>query len=63
MRDRQLAQHDGVEQAEDGGVGADAECQGEHRHGREAGAAPHQPEGVAEVVRQHSNECMTCAGC
>src|SRR5579871_4987923 len=53
MCDRQLTQEDGIKQAENGGVGADAESQREHRDSRETGAAPHQPKRVAKVVPEH----------
>ena len=54
IRDRQLVQHDGIEQAEDRGIGADAERQREHCHSREAGIAAHQPESVSQVAPEHN---------
>ena len=53
VRDGQLAQHEGVEQTVDGGVGADRESQREHGHSREAEATPHQPQSIADVVQEH----------
>ena len=38
---RQLAQHDGIDQAEDGGICADAERQRDNHHGCKAGAFSH----------------------
>jgi hypothetical protein len=55
MLHRDLAQHHGVKQAVDGSVGADPECKREDSHGCEGGAAPHQPQGIADVVREHSH--------
>ena len=45
-------QQDGVDDGEDGGVGPDAEGQGEHRDGGEARALGHPAEGVLEVLYQ-----------
>src|SRR6185437_1624253 len=46
---RKRSQQGGVNQAEDGGVRAYAEGQGEQRHGGEAGGLEQHAEGVAEV--------------
>ena len=39
-----------VHRAEDGGVRRDAECDGEHRDGRESGAGPQNAQAVAQVL-------------
>ena len=44
------AQQQGVEQAENGGVGADAESQRENRDGGEGGRATHRSQAVADVL-------------
>jgi hypothetical protein len=47
---RDRLQHRRVDQAEDGGVGADAERQRQHRHRREDRAPGEEPERVSKVV-------------
>ena len=44
------AKHQRVDEAEDGGVGADAEREREDGHGRETGSPAHHPEGVPGVL-------------
>src|SRR5205823_11639553 len=53
----------GVDRAEDGRVGADAEREREHGHEREAGALGEHADGVAEVVRseEHTSELQSLA--
>jgi hypothetical protein len=46
----QRPQQYGVHDTENGGVGADAEGEREHHHGREAGILPQLAEGESEVV-------------
>ena len=48
--DRQFAQHDGVQQAEDGGVGSNPQGQRQHRDGHQARAAQHGPQAVTQVL-------------
>ena len=50
LRKWQRLQHDGVDDAEDGGRRADAERQREHGHGGEARLLTEQPQGVSQVV-------------
>ena len=45
-------QQERVEQAEDGGVEADAERRRRDHHGREARMTSHHPAGVAKIVPQ-----------
>jgi hypothetical protein len=47
---RQRAEHQGVDQAEDRGVGADTEGEGEDRHRGEAGRAAHHAYGVPKIL-------------
>ncbi len=54
--DRQPAQQQGVGRAEDGGVGADAERQGEHRDGGEARILAQHARAEAQVSRQGLGE-------
>ncbi len=54
VRVRQRAEEDGVDDAEDGGVGADAEREGEDGHEREAGRFAELAESEAEVVHGFS---------
>ena len=49
---RQRPEEHAVDHAEDRGVGADAEREGEHRHEREARPLPQAPEGVPEVLAE-----------
>ena len=48
---RQRTQQDSVDHAEDGSGGADGECQGDDRDGRESWTAPQEAERVAKVVK------------
>jgi hypothetical protein len=45
-------QHDGVDQAEDRGVGADSQSQREDGDGEETGAAAQRSQRIAQVLRQ-----------
>ena len=45
-------QEERVHEREDGGVGADAECQHEDRDGREAGRSAERPQSVAQILQQ-----------
>jgi hypothetical protein len=54
-RIRQRAKQRRVDNREDGGVGADAERQGEQRRGRESRSAREHPHRIAEVLHQHVN--------
>ena len=47
---RQVPQDDGLQHGEDGGVGADAECERQHRNGREAGVLREGSQAVAKVL-------------
>ena len=49
---RQGAQHDGVDQTEDGGIGADAEGQRDHGNGGETGALAQHAHAVADILKQ-----------
>jgi hypothetical protein len=46
----QRAEHQGVDQAEDGGVGADAQSEGEDGHRSETGRAAHHADGVTKIL-------------
>ncbi len=46
---RQALEHHGVNEAEDGGVGADAQRQRHRDHDRQPGAPPHVPQREAQV--------------
>jgi len=50
-----LAEHDGIDQAEDGGIRADAERQRDNDHGRKAGAFLHQTQRESYVMQDHGN--------
>ncbi len=50
LRERQRAQHDGIDDAENRRRGADAEREREHSHGREAGVLEQLAECVTKVV-------------
>ena len=50
--DGEVAQEDGVDQGEDGGVGADAESEGEDGGGSEAGSLPQLSQRIAHVLHQ-----------
>ena len=52
MRDREGLQQHRVEQAEHGGVGADAEAEGEDRGGRESGRTRQPAQAVAHIGAQ-----------
>ncbi|MBI3800889.1 MAG: hypothetical protein HY268_28430 [Deltaproteobacteria bacterium] len=49
LADGQQAEHHGIDQAEDGSVGANPEGEGEDGHGGEAGALPESAQSIAEV--------------
>src|SRR6185437_1592597 len=53
------SQKHGIHDAENGGVGADAESEREHGDGGEAGGFAEHAQGVAEVLRQIVN--IVCA--
>src|SRR5262249_50329137 len=48
-----LAEHDGIDQAEDGGICADAQRQRDNRHSRKAWAFLHQTQRESYVMRDH----------
>jgi hypothetical protein len=53
---RQLAQHQGVDHAEDRAIGADPQRQADHHHGHQPRAAPQRAQSVAQIedqVAQH----------
>src|SRR6516165_6582679 len=52
MRDRQGAQNDGIDQAEDGGVGPYTEGEREGHHGGEDGLLAQAAEGEAQVAAE-----------
>ena len=52
VRERERAKEDGVDDREDGGVGADAQREGEDGDGGEAEVLAHQAQGEADVLRQ-----------
>ena len=47
--DRQLAEHELIHQSEDGGVGADTQCQRKDRYGGEQRAAANRAEREAQI--------------
>ena len=49
---RQHAQQHCIDQAEDGGVGADPQSQGQYRHGGESRIMPQHARGVAQILQQ-----------
>ena len=51
MADRQHSEHDGVDQAEDGGVGADAQAERNDGYRGESGIAAEGAQSVAEILR------------
>ncbi len=53
VANRRAPQEHGVDHAEDGGVGADAERQRQKRHDRETGIGGQQPQRVAEILPEH----------
>jgi hypothetical protein len=52
---RQGLQEDGIEHAEDGGIGPDPEREREHCHGGKARAPRESADGVADVVGQRGH--------
>src|SRR5262245_18433743 len=48
--DGKALEHDRVDQSEDRGVGADAECKGEDRDSQESTSLPQSARGVAQVL-------------
>jgi hypothetical protein len=52
VRDGQRAEHQGIYQAEDSAVGADAERERQHRDGKERGTAAQCARSVPEVLRE-----------
>ena len=58
MGDRQRPQQDPRHHAEDGGVGADAERQGQRRDARESGAFEEQPQPVGDVLPERVHDRM-----
>ena len=59
MREGERAQQSGIDHAEDGSVGADAECQRKHGGEGEAGAAAQNPRGVGYVFEQSRHLCTS----
>src|SRR5215469_9974955 len=57
----QRSQQDGIHQAEDGRVGADAESEGEHGNASEAGRFAEHAESEAEVLQQGVEEGQAAA--
>src|SRR6185295_11673918 len=55
----QLAQHKGVDQAEDRGVGAYSQGQRQHSDGSEAKVPPELPQGIADVLDQAAHACTS----
>ena len=53
--DRHHSQHDGVDQAEDGRIGANAESQCQHRYRSEAGILPKHAKRVMKVVKHRGS--------
>ncbi len=54
--DGKRSEHDGIDEAEDGGVSADAESESEHGDGGEAGGSAQHAQGVAQVLNQRFKE-------
>jgi hypothetical protein len=52
---RQRLEQQRVDDAEDGGVGADADGERDDDHQRQRGGAPQSPDGVAEVLQEGSH--------
>ena len=50
--DRKRAQHHGIEKAEDGGVGADAEGQRDERDNRDGRGAQHRAQSVTGILQK-----------
>ena len=53
IAERQRAQQHGVDDREDGGVGADAERERQHDDRGETGALAHQAQRIAKILEQH----------
>src|SRR6185312_8029677 len=51
---QRVEQH-GIDDGEDGAIGAVVQCQGEHRDERESRIAGEGPKGIAKVVAKHSS--------
>ena len=62
LAERQRPQQHGVDDGEDRGVGADAEGQGEHGHGREARPGQEDADRVSEVshITIMTRACPLC---
>ena len=60
IRERQRPQDDRVQNAEDGGGGADAERESEHGGRREAGALAQQFQPAAEIEAEVCEPCPHC---
>ena len=63
IADRQQTQHHGMEQAEHGGVHADAECEDQHEDRRERRLAADHPHGVAEIAEEAFEFDLQRAAC
>ena len=50
MADRQRLQNDRIDQAENGGIGADSQREGKNRDGREAGARTERADRIAKIL-------------
>src|SRR4051794_14984845 len=50
LADRKRGEHERIDQAEDGGVGAGSECEGQESDGSESGTATHEAQGIANVL-------------
>src|SRR5215470_8007787 len=59
--DRQRAKESRVNQAKDGGVGADAEGEGKHGDGGEAGRFAEHAEGEAQILQKRVGEGQAAA--
>ncbi len=56
---RQHPQRDGIDEAEDGRVGADSNGQRENRHRRKPGVLGQHPQGEPDVLKQRVDEAHT----
>ena len=56
LRHRQLLEHQPVDHAEDGGIGADAQGQRQDSHNREAGVPAQHARAVTQVLPQGFKE-------
>src|SRR5437016_7167817 len=54
--DGKRSEYDGIDEAEDGGVSADAESEGEYSDGSEAGGFAHHAEGIVDVLKNASEQ-------